>query len=521
MTSRFLLKLAVLGAILMHFGLAASGLIGELPLEIRPDEADIVERAARILFTGDPNPRFFHHPAGPHLYAHVTLFAAFHAVSGTAQTFNEHFLAARPTYYLLSRILGVAFTTLSVAAVFALGRATFSCLRTAALSAWCAAASPLLIAYSAYARAEASSVLFMLVSVYHSVQLWRCLSSKRMLLSAVFAGLAFGNRYLLAFLVGYVTLTPLVIGWLKAIPFKRTASLALTSLALSLVVFLVSNPFIFFDLATLEGDLLKQARSMHLGADGLTPIGNFVWYLTNTLPEGLTPPQVALAVIGMARTLVKRDQKGVWIALFPLGYLAAISALSLHWHRWALPALPCLSLLAGLGSYWLWGQALTDTWRPPVRIFARRLITSVLLSWMILVSSAYAVWRSLPSTRQQAGVWMAANLPAGSNIYQQGYGALVPDGLFELRGLYIRIPSVAEFAERGADYVVLSSAVYGRVMAEPARYPVAVNSTLAFMQEATLLRAFHPPRECHVELMVTLCGGPTLLIYQISRSETP
>lgn len=513
-----LFKLAALGAVLAHFGLGASGLIGELPLEMRPDEAYFVEKAAQIVASRDLNPRQFLFPGGPSIYTNAGLFVASFALSGSELPFHEHFQQHRAYYYLLARLLSLACTSALVSVVFALGHVLFKSYRPALISAWLLALSPLIIAYSAYARNDASTTLLATLAAYFIIRFWQRPNLGAFCASAIFAGLAAGNRYFMAFLIGYGMLALLAIGYMRRKPWRQPVGLALGFAGISLVAFLISNPFLLVEHEIVLQEIRTQGRTTHLGADGLSPLGNFVWYLSNTLPEGLTFPQAVLAIVGFANAVTSRVPRLVWFALLPPGYIAATSALPLHWHRWVLQALPFLSVLAGYGASQVLVRFEALRFTPFKRLGAVGL--AIAFGLIGTQSVAYATWRAAPTTRQQAGAWMAANLPAGSKIYQQGYGALLPKDMFEVKGLYIRIPSVAEFVERGADYVVLSSAMYGRVMAEPARYPVAVRSTEAFMREATLIRAFKPPRECHIELMVTLCGGPTLLIYQIPHPES-
>lgn len=514
----FLRKLAVLGAILVHFGLAASGLIGELPGAMRPDEPDFVERSAQIVANRDLNPRYFFYPGGPHIYANAGLFAASFSLSGSGLTFYEDFQQHRLYYYVLARLLSVACMSASVAVVFVLARLLLQSYYAALLSAWLVALSPLIVAYSAYARNDASTTFLAVLSVYFTTRLWLQPSRRTFCLSATLAGVAAGNRYFMAFLVGYASLALVAMGLMRKMPRQRLAIMVLAYVGISLAAFLASNPFLVAEYETALREARIQGRATHLGADGLSPIGNFLWYLSNSLPEGLTLPQSALAIVGFIYALVSRVPRLVWFSLLPLGYIAATSVMPLHWHRWVLQAMPFWSVLAGYATLRLFAVLKRSRHTSLKKLGV--VIPAITLIWAGMQNAVYAAWRSAPSTREQAGAWMAAHLPAGSTVYQQGYGALVPDGVFELKGIHLRVPSVAEFIQKRADYVVLSSAIYGRAMAEPARYSAAVSSTLTFMREATLLRSFTPPRECHIELMVTLCGGPTLLIYQIPHPET-
>lgn len=121
------------------------------------------------------------------------------------------------------------------------------------------------------------------------------------------------------------------------------------SAALAFLLFLLATPYLVLDWRAALAGIRNEARTSHLGADGLSPLGNFVWYLTAALPDALTWPQMLVLAIGVVAAALRRKGRVLVLTGWALLFLAAISLPALHWNRWALPIVPCLTLLAAHG----------------------------------------------------------------------------------------------------------------------------------------------------------------------------
>src|SRR5438876_767147 len=109
--------------------------------------------------------------------------------------------------------------------------------------------------------------------------------------------------------------------------------------------FLLAVPGFLANLPTVAGDLRHETKTSHLGADGLSPAGNLLWYLHEAIPDALSWPVALLAVAGVLLVLRDRRPKPLSLVVLVVAFLGSISLSSLHWERWLIPVLPVLALL--------------------------------------------------------------------------------------------------------------------------------------------------------------------------------
>ncbi len=113
------IRLWLVATILLAFCLRLVGINFGLPLQLHPDESSQVKTALQMQ-NGDLNPHFFNYPT---LFTYQLL-----VIDGGAQLFAQisHRSLDTSTYFLLGRLLSAAYGTLTVWAVFALGRLVFN-----------------------------------------------------------------------------------------------------------------------------------------------------------------------------------------------------------------------------------------------------------------------------------------------------------------------------------------------------------------------------------------------------------
>ncbi len=120
-----------------------------------------------------------------------------------------------------------------------------------------------------------------------------------------------------------------------------------------------------------------------------------------------------------------------------------------------------------------------------------------------------------PSTRVRAREW-ALHLPPGSTIAEEWYTA--PLGPVPGKGIRVsQLRSLAEghtledYARERYDVLIVSSGMYGRYLAEPARYPAEVAFYSRLFREGQLLQTFAPSATSR---------GPIISIYRIAPPPT-
>lgn len=171
-------------------------------------------------------------------------------------------------------------------------------------------------------------------------------------------------------------------------------------------------------------------------------------------------------------------------------------------------ALPLLGLVAG--------HALTAIGRQLGRQFRLSLQASTIITLaMLLLVSVHPAYQLLlmdirqsnPSTRILARKWILVNLPVGCSIAEEAYTApLAGTGFVVLQKWSLGEWTVEDYGREGYSYLVLSSAMYDRYLAEPEGYPSQVSFYTTLFDRGRLLQKFEPS---------TTRGGPVIRIYEL------
>jgi hypothetical protein len=273
--------------------------------------------------------------------------------------------------------------------------------------------------------------------------------------------------------------------------------------------FALSTPFFFLDFSTAFQSLGLEARSTHLGADGLSPLGNLWWYLVKAIPLSISWPLAMMAIAGVLLVIWNRRPKQNLLLEFVLMFLAGISLSHLHWQRWIIQILPLLALFAAYALEVVVTHS-AIRWQLTSRAMRGLWVAAVLAVSVIPVSQLllFDIQQVNRSTRILAREWMLDHLPEGSRIAQEWYTAPLIGARFDVQ----ERPSLA--GDRVLDdyrcddyrYLVTSSAIYGRYFAEPDRYTAQVSFYETLFHEGHLMQQFEPS--------VTR-GGAVIRIYDL------
>lgn len=183
LVNKRLLLLVILG---LGLGLRIFGIDFGLPLQLNPDEWSQVE-TARHMLSGDLNPHFFR-------YSSLVIYQSFVIDSGVELLAQfGHLSTSTATYFLLGRILSAVYGTLSVWAIFLLGRSV--------LNEWVGLGAALLLAISPeyirqshYATVDVAMTFWIILTFVLFLQ---AIKGRGAAYAAVgvSAGLAIGTKY--------------------------------------------------------------------------------------------------------------------------------------------------------------------------------------------------------------------------------------------------------------------------------------------------------------------------------------
>lgn len=515
--ARWVMAGLVAAALVIHIW----GMRRNLPFTPEIDEPIYVTRAVTIAASGYLNPGWFGNPGSTVMYP---LAASYHlwnaaryggpllrADAGVSTRFHS----GPAEFYFIGRLLTISYAVMSVVVVYLAGRRAFG-QRVALVGSALWVCYPLAVAHAQMVRSDSAAVFFGMLALWLCLRLYERPTVGNHVMTGVAIGLGVATRYFMVSLVPVLLAVDALVLWRGDSRAARLRSLwpaAALGLLAVVAAFAISTPYFFRDFATAVNDLRFEAERTHLGADGLSFAGNLLWYLTKAIPQAISWPQMVLAAAGVALMARRREPQQLLLLGFVAIFLAGISLSHLHWQRWVIQVLPLFALMA---AYALDEAAARLAEHSGWGLSSRR---ALLLAMVLLVSAwpaynlaMFDIGVAGSSARLLARDWVAQNLPPGSRIAQDRYGApLVRDDFFghpperysgPLPGndfiVYERYSlapgrSPDDYYRDGYRYLVVSSAMYERYLAEPARYASEAGFYRELFRDARLLQHFGSP----------------------------
>jgi hypothetical protein len=548
------LALVLLGAL----GLRLWGIAEGLPYIYNIDEADhFVPKAVRM-FDGSLNPGYFANPPAFTYVLHLAFDLWFGGGTGVF-----HASAAHPReLYLLARVISALLGTLAVWLLYLLGARLFG-RAVGLLAAALEAVAFLPVFYSHLALNDAPTLAPLTLSLLGTAGVLRKGRAIDYLLAGVGLGLAAATKY-----TAGVAVLPLIAVFALRLrtrmatvartdgltategrdatpaappdatapaagrpPAGRRPLLALDGLgglvlagACALGAFLIANPYSLLDFSAFHRELAHQSSlsAEAQGKLGAPRDGGFAYYLwTLTWGLGWAPALAALAgAVVLCRSAAPR--LGWVLVPAPVVFLIFMGLQGRYFGRWLLPIFPILCLLAALFALWaamaVHARAIAGGRLKSVR--ARRALGALLIALAALAlcgqGAVYSIHSGLvlsrTDTRNSTREWMAAHIPAGTQIAiepvvfadwqrESGSGAalrgerwriysslrsrisptgtLLGEGATHVVGIeeYVRTlaPALLGYYEQhGYCWVITASTESGRARADPAAVPQAI-----------------------------------------------
>jgi 4-amino-4-deoxy-L-arabinose transferase-like glycosyltransferase len=509
----------VLGVLLIFAAVFYSaGLTGDLPYAPYADEPIFVEPAVHIAATGNLNPGWFGNPGSTVIYPLAAIYHVWYSAEDHEPMFQRAYpgltaaFQADPTpFYLFGRLLNLGYALLTICVLFAFVANAFN-VRVAFLSVLFLVLNPLTLYYVHFVRTDIAASFFGALSVALLVRLVDRPSTRNQVLSGAAIGFGIGTRYFMGVLVPVLLFVDLlhVVGDRQRI---RRRSWWLESAAGGVAVaiaFAISNPFFFVHFGDALQDIANEARTTHLGADGLSPIGNLAFYLTDGVTRSIAVPGALLALAGAGLIVARRQTRLYVLPVFVLALLVGLSLQHLHWDRWIIPAFPALAVLSAYGLYEIleWGRRRWNVRSWAIRVVAPAVLVLAAVGLPLAQSFAFASQISHPSTRVLARAWVLDNLPPGSRIVAQAYTApdLGPGYVVLEADSGLEQEGIDALAQQGYQYIMVSANIYDRYYAEPGRYPIQI----AFYDDL-----FNNYVLIHTDAGVDATPGSTIRIYEL------
>jgi hypothetical protein len=219
---------------------------------------------------------------------------------------------------------------------------------------------------------------------------------------------------------------------------------------------------------------------------GVMPESNAGFYAGKLLWSFGWPAVIAglsgLALLGIRPRTRGRLARLLWLAPFPVVFLALVTSMNMVVKRNLYPVLPILAVYLGAGmASWLElaagraGGGAPPAPAAPVSSSPWRSSSRTAWRWAAPVLAIACLWPPagltarqtagyvMASTREEAAAWIGAHLPAGAAIVKESYTPDFPPGRFAVSHVRFagRIP-IDELRSPENDYLLLSSAAYSR-----------------------------------------------------------
>jgi 4-amino-4-deoxy-L-arabinose transferase-like glycosyltransferase len=457
------LTLALFAAGLLRF----YALGAHLPFSPGVDEPEIMERAVRMMKTGDFNPHFFDYPS---LYMYVEAVASTLRFLTGALRGEWSGLAQAPTeeFYLWGRAVTALLGTATVWLVYRAGLRWGA--RTALLASVMFAVMPLHVRESHYTLTDVPATFFVMITLLLSLRAHERSTGWSFALAGAAAGLAGATKYN----AGLAIVLPLIAcAMTPATRPSRALALLWTVLGM-LIAFLLAAPYTLFDLPHFLNGFAYLAAQYHVPRVGGDPI----WLtalkgLRNALEWPGSLIVLAGLGVGVARVGTDRDRlKWVLATAFPVIYFVFVVRQNLFYARYLMPLIPFLSLLGAAGIVWFVDVA---HWMRLPRLARRTAI--VILTLVAIVPPTYAsiqfntnegrVW-----TTEQLYRWIRQTLPKGTAIRFEGSVTIhLPPDYTASYMRQLRTEDLAGFRRDGIQYLVASSQVFGPYLEDPGNFP--------------------------------------------------
>jgi hypothetical protein len=422
-------RLYLAATMVVAFALRVYGLRWGLPNaqhlhSYHPDEFDIAARAALMLAQGDLNPHFFNYGS---LTIYLTYIAGF--VGSLAGLVND-----LGGWHLAARLVTVAFSTATVYVVFLIGR-TFYSEVVGLVAAAFLAVMPGHAVHSHYATVDVPATFFIALCLLCAAKmlvspskLWRVLAG----LSAGWAGACKYNAavVLLSALAAIamsnvqcpMSNEPLDEADEEYIP--QPAIIGHRSLVIghwllvivcAAVAFIAFCPYVALDFPKFRQDFLYELEHVRTGSGLIfaNTSNGFYHHLAVNLPVALSPPLLALALLGFFFSLWKHERRDIALAAFVVPYYFLIGSVQVKFLRYTLPLAPTFALYAAQWiEGWRWTRPQQDGVQEPLRCATRWFV----LGFALLYSVAHVAVFARLDPRDAAADWMKQNAPQGASV---------------------------------------------------------------------------------------------------------
>jgi hypothetical protein len=395
-----------------------TGLGWGLPdIDVRPDEELTVTMALRF-GSGDLNPHWFWYPTlqGYLLFACDLVLALFWKLTGVIATPGDmltRYATDPSAFYLIPRTISALSGTVTVAAVYLLGRRVYGP-AVGLAAAFIQAVAFLPVRDSHFGTVDPPMIALSMLAMLPVWSVYERPSRRSYVLAGVLIGLATSTKY-------YGVVAALAVAAAHVLRPRRPGEpwghgdLVLSGLACA-GTFLATSPFVVLAFSEFRRDI-SYLRRLQAGLTDEYLMQAWKVHLLYSLPRGLTWPVFVGGLAGLVGVFVSDLRRSLVLYIYPLAFFAVVGSSWIAVARYVTPMVPFLALTAG----WFFCRA--SAWA--ARGFgvspaaARRLCAGFALTLCLpsLVEDGYLLHHlRATDSRREAADWVLGHIPDGGSV---------------------------------------------------------------------------------------------------------
>jgi 4-amino-4-deoxy-L-arabinose transferase-like glycosyltransferase len=483
-SSRAVLTLVLLGAAVLRLWGVSSG----VPSRLGVDEPEIMERAVRIIRTGDFNPHFFDYPS-LYIYVQAIVAAARFVVGAVRGEWTS--LAEAPTseFYVWGRVVTALTGTATVWLVYIAGLRWGA--PTAGIAAALLAVMPMHVRESHFVLTDIPLTFFVTASFLLSLRASEKGTASAFAWAGAAAGLAVATKYTGA----PALLFPLLACSIALPPHTSRRVGAAAAFASATGAFLLAAPYTILDLPGFLNGLAWLSNSYRVTA---LPEPPAITYLKH-LRINFGSPAVLLAAAGLALAIAQLARgagrvKSALVVVFPIVYYTFISRQPLVYGRYLLPLVPLLCLLIA--------AAVAAAGHLTASRFSRA-AAAVLTVAVVALALIPPLSRSIEFDRSAARTWTndlthewaRSHIPPAAKVIVETSEVRLPPGYRVETVKQLRLKPFEEYVKAGAEYLIASSQVYGPYLDAPEKFPAEYGDYIRLFGQAGEVARFTPSNQ--------------------------
>jgi hypothetical protein len=411
---------ALLVICLLAIVLRVIGLRYGLPAVYNPDETPILNRA--LALSNDLKPQNFVYPS---LYFYLLfVWEGLFFVAGRAAgvfdslaAFQREFFVDPSRHFLAGRVFSVICGTLTVVAVYVLGRRLYD-RATGLVGAAAMAVSPIAVRDAHYVKLDIPTTMFVTFAHAALARLVvdeRAAANRRAwLIAGVLCGLAVSTQYYAIFL-GFTMIGVAAADLRRSGSWRQSGRLFLWSVAGAVIGFFAGTPFLPFELQQAIADIahVREVDVDRALAGGVFPAT--LPYLRILLLDSMGWPIWIAAVAGFIWAAIADWRRGLLLIGFFVPFFVFISN-TVPMSRYLNVVLPLVAVAAGFAIVRIGGLS-----GRAARV-ATPAIAAAALTPGIAASLEWDFFFRTADTRTLAGEYIQREIPPRSSLLVQPYG---------------------------------------------------------------------------------------------------